>query len=772
MVTYRSGKGSPEVLVYSIAQQAVWGGRFIDRYMSGQTPFPYAEFVDTDMLPSPFHDPVALKAAHWIFENARRCAGGGAVWLHAFDFVYLNGEEPVRAPWASAVSQANALIACLYWMKHDPGRDWAALARRAIIPFARRLNPKDGFATPVGGKGLWFQEYPTSNPARILNCHLLSLLALDKAARELNDKKARAAFDRGWLALKNNIGLYDRGDWSRYDIPNKLFIFLRLLPSETGQAVIGKITLRTGVGKTIRVLDPNNSEPSDAPVSRIAGIDWGATISCGGKAGRLIPNTRSKYSNGVPEGGTDQNTYILFEEPVKGETWIKNGLRMELEVFLEENASLALQFRDFRSDGLSFREDPSAPALAGDGWRKFQVNIPPRLIGSVLPRRYQRLHTELLGTLLDSHPDEHLQEIFEKWHMADFFDYGGPETGHDMPETVFAFVNDKCGLRCKMCDWGVKDEDAALTRHMTRKGGSLDKSILLNAARKTGGSIRGVQFSINGTEPFFYEKWFELLSGLKDSGSRIGLTSNGLLLHENASKLARLGLDALTISLDGPPELHDEIRGCPGLFERVMWGIKKFKAECGSLGTQIPQINVSFTISKYNHTRIMDFFESIRQAGPDCVILSHLNFVAPEVSREHNLRHPDFPIAPSSVAAWNASREMDFWALFWQIEEARKINWTKVCIIPYCQTPTRLKWYYTKPYLPMSRTRCFAPWYSMQVLADGAVSVLGRCFDFQVGDLKKESIKEVWNGSRYDKFRRFLLDSPLPAACMRCCGSL
>ena len=165
-------------------------------------------------------------------------------------------------------------------------------------------------------------------------------------------------------------------------------------------------------------LDPA-AEPHNRPVSRLAGSDWGPAQPLADRAGRLLANRQADHAAGVPVGGSDQNTYLIFEEPVSAGEWQSHGLQLRMELFFTGGAEVNLEFRDPRRDGLRFRRDAALPALSGSGWKEFRLPIEPRLIGRPLPRHYHRLHVELLGSLLQRHPDPALQEVLHRWQAAD-----------------------------------------------------------------------------------------------------------------------------------------------------------------------------------------------------------------------------------------------------------------------------------------------------------------------------------------------------------------
>lgn len=81
------------------------------------------------------------------------------------------------------------------------------------------------------------------------------------------------------------------------------------------------------------------------------------------------------------------------------------------------------------------------------------------------------------------------------------------------------------------------------------------------------------EVDITGGEPLLRTDWFNVVSHLKNLDIPARMVSNGLLLKENALRLAESGIATVGISLDGLEKTHDELRERPGLFRRIMDGI-------------------------------------------------------------------------------------------------------------------------------------------------------------------------------------------------------
>ena len=67
------------------------------------------------------------------------------------------------------------------------------------------------------------------------------------------------------------------------------------------------------------------------------------------------------------------------------------------------------------------------------------------------------------------------------------------------------------------------------------------------------------------TEPLLHPRIDEIVRMIAGRGHHVDLVTNGLLLAEKAAELAAAGIDTIHVSLDGPEEVHDRIRGSRGL---------------------------------------------------------------------------------------------------------------------------------------------------------------------------------------------------------------
>ncbi len=143
----------------------------------------------------------------------------------------------------------------------------------------------------------------------------------------------------------------------------------------------------------------------------------------------------------------------------------------------------------------------------------------------------------------------------------------------EQPYRLFVHVTNACNARCTMCGIWRKPVGDELSTHEL-----LD--VLGNAARY-------IQWmDITGGEVFLREDIFDILQFVADGMPRMAMfhfATNGLLTERvvrGAEIVARSRIPRfiVTVSLDGPPELHDRMRGVNGCWERSVETFRALRA--------------------------------------------------------------------------------------------------------------------------------------------------------------------------------------------------
>lgn len=90
--------------------------------------------------------------------------------------------------------------------------------------------------------------------------------------------------------------------------------------------------------------------------------------------------------------------------------------------------------------------------------------------------------------------------------------------------------------------------------------------------------------SISGGEPLMYDGLDKILKHAKSYNMTTTVTTNGTLLDNKRLTELEKYLDLMAISLDGPPTIHNEMRGSPNAFKLLLLGLKNLKNSNLSFG--------------------------------------------------------------------------------------------------------------------------------------------------------------------------------------------
>lgn len=122
-----------------------------------------------------------------------------------------------------------------------------------------------------------------------------------------------------------------------------------------------------------------------------------------------------------------------------------------------------------------------------------------------------------------------------------------------------------CNLRCRHCYVGSHESQGILAES--------DYYCLTSRLVKEG----LIDVVVPGMEPLLRRELWAVLDAAREAKARsVGITTNATLLAKHAIRLHESSLTVLNVSLDGPPEVHDRIRG-QGVYKRLAEGVRAFR---------------------------------------------------------------------------------------------------------------------------------------------------------------------------------------------------
>lgn len=128
------------------------------------------------------------------------------------------------------------------------------------------------------------------------------------------------------------------------------------------------------------------------------------------------------------------------------------------------------------------------------------------------------------------------------------------------PILIKLYVNATCNSKCIMCDVGLRNRESVFYQQVERDESALLSIDDCNRLIKEVKSFKP-RIHIHGLEPLLHNNILDLISIIKQNKLFVHLITNGILLAPKARDLIDLGVDLICVSIDGPPHIHDQIRG-------------------------------------------------------------------------------------------------------------------------------------------------------------------------------------------------------------------
>lgn len=337
------------------------------------------------------------------------------------------------------------------------------------------------------------------------------------------------------------------------------------------------------------------------------------------------------------------------------------------------------------------------------------------------------------------------------------------------PEWLVLGVNNICNLHCKMCDVGTQTTE---TNFATNLVGTSPRDMPLDLIKKIMDQAQqyypGVKIGYAFTEPLIYPHLIESLEYANSKKLYTSVTTNALNLKKHAEALCKAGLNELMISLDGPEEIHNFIRGHKSSFQRALEGMEMIFANSNP-----PSVSVFCVITEWNTKHLkefVDFFKPypIRELG-----FMHTNFTPDHVVTKHNeVWGEAYPATVSNVAETQVSKtNLD--ELWQEILDIKQSDYPfRVIFSPEIKDRSDLDTFYLRPEYIIGN-RCNDAFRNIMIKSDGSViPAHGRCFNITVGNINETKLPEIWNSDKLGKFRKDLMKAGgLFPACSRCCSA-
>ena len=276
-----------------------------------------------------------------------------------------------------------------------------------------------------------------------------------------------------------------------------------------------------------------------------------------------------------------------------------------------------------------------------------------------------------------------------------------------IPMTISVEPTTACNLRCPECPSGL--------RSFTRETGNMKEDFFRKLIDDMGRKLTWLIFYFQG-EPYINPKFLDMVSYAHMKGIYTITSTNGHFLHpENARKTVASGLDRILISVDGATQDVYEQYRIEGKLETVLQGARNLVQAKKDANSNTPHIVFQMLVVKPNEHQIDTIKKLAKEIGVDEVKLKTAQVYEYETGNE---------LIPTLDKYSRYKQNADgTWAV-----KNKLLN------------------------------HCWKLWHACVITWDGMV--VPCCFDkdaiHRLGDLKKNSFKEIWKGAAYEGFRNKL----------------
>lgn len=268
-----------------------------------------------------------------------------------------------------------------------------------------------------------------------------------------------------------------------------------------------------------------------------------------------------------------------------------------------------------------------------------------------------------------------------------------------------------CNLRCPECPSGL--------REFSRPTGMLEKDFFRQTIDDIHKQLLYLIFYFQG-EPYLNRDFLEMVKYASTRGLYTATSTNAHYLTDDvARKTVESGLDRLIISIDGTTQdVYQQYR-VGGKLEKVIEGAKNIVKWKKKLNSKTPFVFFQFLVVKPNEHQVDEIKKLGREVGVD-----EVRFKTAQVY--------DYDNDPNQL-------------------------------IPVNEKFSRYKKDAEGRYIPKNKmaNHCWKLWHANVITWDGLV--VPCCFDkdatHQLGNLKKQSFKEIWQNDNYKQFRSELMTS-------------
>lgn len=327
-----------------------------------------------------------------------------------------------------------------------------------------------------------------------------------------------------------------------------------------------------------------------------------------------------------------------------------------------------------------------------------------------------------------------------------------------LPVSLHFQLTRRCNLRCRMCgQWGEKGYQVG------RKGEEMGLSDWMAVVEELGQSPDKPAVTFWGGEPLMAPFAAELAQKMAASGFTLSMVTNGILLERLAPHLVG-HFKNIFVSVDGPPAVHDSIRGAPGLFEKTARGIVAMKK-----ADPDGRVVVKTTQVGENQGRLGELAPYIEAWGVDGWSVGPQMFLSPARAAAYTAFTRQWADVPAAAESWAAA--FDGGTGSKRLAEFKAVREGHPHLNLSLDGATHgedwVEAWYDQPDEILSPKPCLSPWRRLSIQSDGTCSFCLDMSDGSLGSVREGGVAKVFASAKAVAFRTLVGQGQNPA-CARC----
>lgn len=313
-------------------------------------------------------------------------------------------------------------------------------------------------------------------------------------------------------------------------------------------------------------------------------------------------------------------------------------------------------------------------------------------------------------------------------------------------EMVHLQLTGRCNLNCWFCGQRKKDWSAMKKEELQPEEwmGIVEWLEEYSKKQKLKPSVM-----IWGGEAILSPAFEQVVRRLHAGGFRLGMITNGTLLHQNAELISE-AFEKIYISVDGSEIDHDEIRG-KGAYQKIRENLQMLKPHK-------PQRILMMVLTEKTVPKLKQILKDFEVFEPDQVILQDMIFLEKEEIEQYKCwMQEEFGKTATEIDAWlGTSKDRE----------------TRDQVSAECLEQIKdMELSYNLQYLPhisdVKSSHCLSPFRHIHIMWNGEVSFCTDHTDFSCGSVRDASPDILFKNELADKFRESVMQGKC-ATCKHC----